>query len=429
VYVYTLREDGWVQQAYVKASNAERFDEFGKAVAVSADGNTLAVAASFEAGGASAINGDEGDNSRPQSGAVYIFTRTGAAWRQQAYIKASNTGEPDDGDTFGHAIALSGDGDTLAVGAPSEDSRATGIDGDQRDNSASASGAVYVFNRRGVNWAQQSYLKAANTHDGMLFGYAVGLSGDGSTLAAGAFDERGCANTINGRYEMTCGGTGAVYLFTRSGSSWSQHAYLKAREQDRGDSMGGSVAVSDDGNTVAAGAADEDSMTTGVNAVRSGHSGVVGAADDTSSGAGYVFVRNTGGWSQQASFKASNAGATDWFGVRLALSGDGATLAVGAPNEDSAGTGVGAKEDDESAEQAGAVYLFARKGAAWAQQVYFKGSRTGAFDEFGSALALSRDGRTLAVGARFEDGGARRVNGNEADNSAMDAGAVYVFGR
>jgi hypothetical protein len=257
----------------------------------------------------------------------------------------------------------------------------------------------------------------------------VGLSADRSTLTAGSFDERGCSNVINGPYEMKCGGTGAAYVFTRSAATWSQQAYLKAREQDRGDSLGGAIAISDDGNTVVAGAADEDSMTTGVNAVKSGDSGEVGAADDTSSGASYAFVRAGGTWIQHASFKASNTGMTDWFGLRLALSGDGNTIAVCAPNEDGAGRGFAAQPGDNSAEQAGAVYLFARSATGWVQQAYIKASNTDAFDEFGSSTALSRDGRTVAVGARFEDGAARGVNGNEGDNSLNDAGVVYVFSR
>src|SRR5687767_3048534 len=136
VYVYTRSGAGWLKQAYLKASNTGANDQFGNAVAISADGSTLAVAAVFEDSGATGINGNQADNSVEESGAVYVFTRTGTAWTQQAYIKASNTGGRDDGDTFGYAIALSDDGTTLAVGAPSEDSSAAGNNGNQADNSA-----------------------------------------------------------------------------------------------------------------------------------------------------------------------------------------------------------------------------------------------------------------------------------------------------
>ena len=148
--------------------------------------------------------------------------------------------------------------------------------------------------------------------------------------------------------------------------------------------------------------------------------------DDTSAGAAYVFVRAGTTWSQQASFKASNAGIEDWFAVRLALSGDGNTLAASAPNEDGGAKGINGKQDDNSADEAGAVYIFTRTGSTWACQSYVKGSNTEKYDEFGSAVALSRNG-TMAVGARMEDSGAKGMNGNEIDNSVTDSGAVYIF--
>src|SRR5690606_19004546 len=108
-------------------------------------------------------------------------------------IKASNTGgaSGDDvyGDKFGTSIALSADGSTLAVGACLEDSAATGIDGDQGDNSAGHAGAVYVFARSDTTWVQQAYIKASNTEAADYFGGSVALSADGSTLAVGAWRE------------------------------------------------------------------------------------------------------------------------------------------------------------------------------------------------------------------------------------------------
>jgi len=429
VYVYVRRGNGWSQQAYIKASNTGQDDQFGFNVALSADGNTLAVSAPYEDSAATGINGNQADNSMLNSGAVYVFARTGSAWSQQAYIKASNTGEADEGDQFGYSIGLTADGNNLVVGAIGEDSAATGVDGNQKDNAAQGAGAAYVFSRSGSTWSQQAYLKAANAGANFLFGYSVAFSGDGSTIAVGSFDEGGSSREINGPYDRRAAGTGAVYVFTRSGASWSQQAYLKAKEGDRQDSMGCWVAISDDGNTVAAGALDEDTMTPGINVVQSGHSGVVDGPDDNSSGAAYVFVRNGTTWTEQANFKASNVGKDDWFGIRLHLSGDGNSLAVGAPNEDSAAQGINGNQNDNSADEAGAVYLFGRDGATWSQQVYFKGSNTEKFDEFSSAIALSRNGRTMAVGAHFESSGAKGINGNQRDNSMSQAGAVYIFVR
>jgi len=429
VYVFVRRGDTWVQQAYIKALNTGQGDNFGYFVALSADGNTLAATANWEASAATGVNANQNDDSIQQAGAAYVFVRTGDTWSQQAYIKASNTGraaasseEWDDGDQFGTALALSGDGNTLAVGAISEDSGATGINGDQKDDSAPSAGAVYVYRRTGATWSQQAYLKSAQIDAGDLFGFSLALNAEGNVLAVGGYEEDGSSTVVNGPYDNNLSGAGAVYIFRRSGTTWSQEAYLKSSTPDGGDSLGAFVAISDDGNTVAADALDEDTMANGVNAVRQGDRVL-----NTSSGAAYVFVSENGTWKQQASFKASNTGKEDWFGVRLALSGDGHTLAIAASMEDSAAQGINGNQDDDSAAEAGAVYLFTRSGSQWTQRAYIKGSNTEAFDEFGSSIGLNRDGSIMVVSARGEDSAARGANGNQADNSADEAGAAYVF--
>jgi hypothetical protein len=396
VYVYSRSPNGWPQQAYLKASNTGANDQFGYAVSLSADGNTLAVSAVYEDSSARGINGNQADNSVAESGAVYVFARSGSTWSQQAYLKASNTGGQEDGDTFGYSVSLSGDGNTLVVGAPSEDSAAIEINGDQANNAAGGAGAVYMFTRNGSAWSQQAYLKSPTARANALFGYSVSLDNSGNTLAAGAFDEDG--------------GKGAVHVFTRAGVTWSHQARLQASNAERQDSLGVWVSISDDGNTIAAGSLDEDSLLTGVNP------GTAGAADqtsDTSAGAAYAFVRAGTMWSQQAFMKASNSGKEDWFGARVALSGDGNTMVAAAPNEDSAAKGIGGNQQDDSAQEAGAAYVFTRTGVTWGAPLYLKSADNKQFDEFGSSAALSRDGRTMAVGARIAD----------------KTGAVYVFSR
>jgi hypothetical protein len=148
---------------------------------------------------------------------------------------------------------------------------------------------------------------------------------------------------------------------------------------------------------------------------------------DSSTGAVYVFVRNGGTWTQQAFIKSSHPNKEDWFGSRLTLSGDGNTLAVGAQLENGGSKGINGKQDDLSAEDSGAIYLFTRTGTTWVQKAYIKASNAEAYDEFGSAMALSKDGKILAVGARSEASSAKGVNGNMNDNSAPGAGALYIF--
>jgi hypothetical protein len=426
VYVYTRAGSGWTQQAYVKASNPRESAAFGHAVALSADGNTMAVSAFWEPSAATGINGNQRDESIPQAGAVYVFTRRGTTWTQQAYVKASNTGEAGtadtfgEGDQFGFSMALSADGSTLAVGALTEDGGVPGINGNQTSNAAASAGAVYVFTRTGDAWSQQAYVKSANIDAGDMFGYAVALSADGSILAVGAFDEDGSARGINGKPDNMNNGSGAAYVFTRTGGTWSQQAYIKASNGEPQDSFGVHVALDDDGDTLLVGSLDEDCSATGVNPPGCGSDW----KEDLSMGAAYVFVRSGTTWAQQAFIKASNTGFNDWFGSRVTLSGDGNTAAVGASLEDGSATGINGRQDNDAAGEAGAVYLFTRTGTTWSQQAYVKGANTQAFDEFGSSIALDRSGRMLVSSALGEDSGR---GGNPADNSVEASGAVYVF--
>lgn len=142
----------------------------------------------------------------------------------------------------------------------------------------------------------------------------------------------------------------------------------------------------------------------------------------------YVFARDAAAaWSQQAYLKASNSGASDWFGHGLALSGDGYTLAVGAPFEDGSAIGIGGNSNN-SALDSGAAYVFAHNPAgAWAQQAYVKAPNSETLDELGSSVALSGDGFTLAVGALVEASAATGIGGDRNDNGASESGAVYLY--
>ncbi|MEP6959306.1 MAG: FG-GAP repeat protein, partial [Nitrospirota bacterium] len=261
----------FAQQAYIKASNAQANDAFGESVALS--GDTLIVGADSEASNATGINGNQADNSAPNSGAVYVFTRTNGVWTQQAYLKASNTNAQDE---FGHSLDFSGD--TLVVAAHGEASKATGVNGDQTDNTAPDSGAVYVFTRTNGVWTQQAYIKASNTDAGDEFGDTKALSGD--TLAVGAV-EASCATGINGdQTNNNCPAAGAVYVLTRTAGVWTQQAYIKASNTDAGDNFGQYVVVS--GNTFAVTAQYEASKATGINGNQLDNSAPI-------SGAAYVF--------------------------------------------------------------------------------------------------------------------------------------------
>lgn len=400
--------DPVVQQAYLKASNRDIDDFFGYSVAAS--GETIVVGAPYENSKAKGVDGNQLDNSKPDSGAVYVFSRSSGQWIQQAYLKPSNTGT---GDSFGWSVAISGD--SLVVGAPDEDSNAVGVNGAGNNDFSNDSGAAYVFVRNGSSWTQQAYLKASNTGDQDHFGGTVAISGD--TIVVGAYAEASNAVGVNGNQANNSSPfAGAAYVFVRHGTTWTQQAYLKASNTHFGDRFGTAVAVS--GDTIVVGAQYEQSKAEGVNGDQS---------DDSLAyaGAAYVFTRVLDVWSQQAYLKASNTDAYDRFGWAVAVDGD--TIVVAAPNERSSATGVDGNQLDESTPGAGAVYVFDRTGTTWSQQAYLKASNTGALDAFGHALDVSKN--ALVVGAAWEMSAATGVNGDQNDDSTNQAGAAYAFVR
>ncbi|CAN5502218.1 hypothetical protein BH20VER3_BH20VER3_04510 [soil metagenome] len=405
---YPITVDPIAQLAYLKASNSDAGDSFGSAVAVS--GDTVVVGAPFESSNATGVNGDETDNSALSAGAAYVFVRNGNIWSQQAYLKASNT---DAGDRFGISVSISND--TLLIGADSESSNATGINGNQADNNAQHSGAAYVFVRNGDTWTQQAYLKASNTNSFDTFGWSAAVSDN--TAVVGAVDEDSDATGVNGdEFNEQAGSSGAAYVFVRDGDTWTQQAYLKASNTDIADEFGFSVAIS--GTTVVVGAVYESSNATGVNGDETDDSLI-------SAGAAYVFVRNDDTWTQQAYLKASNTVIGNFFGGSVAVSSD--TVVIGAIGDPSSATGVNGDQNNNDAPISGAAYVFVRNGDTWSQQAYLKASNTDPGDEFGFSVAAS--GSTAIVGARLESSKAVGVNGDQTDNSAFGAGAAYVFVR
>ena len=208
-YVFTRSGTSWSQQAKLQASDLQDNDQFGGIVVI--EGDTVVAAARLE------------DTGGSQSGAVYVFTRSGTSWSQQAKVVASDAAA---GDRFGQYVAI--DSDTLVVGADGENSYA---------------GAVYVFTRSGTSWSQQAKLVASDAAASAYFGNSVAIEGD--TMVAGAY-RSGAVD-----------GVGAAYVFTRSGTSWSQQAKLVASDAAGLNYFGYRVVISN--NTVVAGAYGQNS--------------------------------------------------------------------------------------------------------------------------------------------------------------------------
>ncbi|MCA1809195.1 MAG: FG-GAP repeat protein [Kiritimatiellia bacterium] len=332
-YVFTRSGTTWSQQKKLVVPDGNSNTWFGYAVALSSNGNTVLVGA---------MGADT------NQGAAYVFTRYGATWSQPTKLVA------DDGaayDYMGHGVALSSNGYTALVGASFAD---VGGRADQ--------GAAYVFTGSGGSWNQQKKLIAADGALSDVFGHAVALSSDGNTALVSAY-QSGIANL------------GAGYVFKRSGSAWSQQAKLTAADGATGNQLGWAVALSGNGNTALLGTP----------------WGIVGR---TMSGAGYVFTRSGATWSQQAKLAAADGREWDDFGYTVALSGDGNTALIGAPDAD-----VGGHADQ------GAGYLFARSGSAWSQQEKVAAADGATYDYFGCAVALSADAQTVLVGAYYPNTG------------------------
>ena len=338
-YVFVRVGNKWSQEAYLKATNTDAEDRFGTAVAIS--GDWIAVGAPMESSATSGVNGFQGSNVFAAAGAAYAYKRINGVWTPQLYIKASN---PNPGDEFGAELAM--DGTTIAIAARFEDSNSKGVNQNGANNSATDSGAVYVFQEQGGVWAQDAYLKASNTDIDDRFGNAVTVSGE--TVVVGAANEDSAAQGINGdAFDNSAQYSGAAYVFSKTGGVWTQEAYLKASNSEASDGFGSAVSLS--GDRLIVGSFAEDSGASGINGNQLDNS--MGA-----SGAAYSLIRSNGIWTQNAYLKATNPGSPDHFGIAVAITGD--TVLVGARYESSQSAGVNGDQTDNSLILSGAAYAF-----------------------------------------------------------------------
>lgn len=405
VYVFRKTGAAWAQEAVLAAASQRAYDQLGVSVSLSADGSTLAAG----------MTGDDGANGMlDDAGAVVVFKRTGTAWAEQETLRART---PAAGDGFGWSVSLSADGTRLAVGAPFEDSDATGVNGAVTNTTRYlSSGAAFVFAASGASWSSPVFFKAPNRGANDLFGQELSLSGDGRTLAVGAPSEDSGAGALAMQNDAALN-AGAAYVFREAGA-WTFDAYVKASVVTQLSRFGAALALSDDGAVLAAGAPGESGNGVGL----TGNPANVGVG---ASGAVFVFRRGAD-WAQEAYVKSTNSQEADAFGSAVALSGDGATLAAGAPGEDSDATGVDSPLTNERAADSGGVFVYVHS-TAWAFGATVKPSNTGAGDGFGSSVALG--GSTLLVASPGEDSSATGVNGDGANDGAMESGAAYAFTR
>ncbi len=334
-YVFTNTGTTWTQQAKLIASDGVLNDEFG--YAVSLDGNTALIGAYFD------------DDNGNASGSAYVFTRTGNTWTQQAKLIASDGAVQD---RFGISVAL--DGDTALIGAHGNNGY---------------KGAAYVFTRTGNTWTQQTKLIASDGAAPDCFGWRVALSGDTALIGSPQDND-------NGLY------SGSAYVFTRTGTTWTQQAKLIVSDGAVNDCFSWSVSLS--GDTALIGSPFDDDQ-------------------GGDSGSAYVFTRSGTTWTQQAKLLRSDGGSGEGFS-QYAVSLDGDTAIIGCWYDNTI-----------NGTWCGSAYMYTRTGTTWTERQKLTASDPGLRDHFGVSVALS--GNTAIIGAMNDD------------DMGIDSGSAYVFTR
>ncbi len=327
-YIFFRSGDAWSQQEKLIATDGSAGDNFGWSVSINGD---------------TAVVGAYGDDiSGADQGSAYVFVRTGTAWGQQQKLVATDGAA---NDQFGSGVSI--EGDTIIVGAFGDDS---------------FRGSAYVFSRTGVSWLQQQKLTATDGISDDDFGWAVSINGESAAICAPRDD----------------GSRGSVYVFVRSGSSWSVQQKLTASDRATLDQFGYSVDISGD------------------------HL-VAGSVNDAPAGSAYVFNRSGASWSEQQKLGASGATLNDNFGTSVAI--DGMTLIVGANSS-----------DDGPATDRGRASIWVRMSQVqtiWMESQQIVAGDGAIGDNFGVSVALSGD--TAIIGSYLDDDG------------LPDSGSAYIF--
>jgi flagellin-like hook-associated protein FlgL len=323
VQIWRRVNDSWVFDTEIDGVGGS--DKSGSAISLSYDGSTLAIGAA---------NNDDGPGSN--SGHVRVFRDNGATWQQ---LGSAILGEAS-GDLSGSAVSLSADGNTVAIGAPDND-----------DNGGN-SGHVRVFENIAGTWTQVGIDIDGEATDDVSGSY-VAISADASIVAVGAH-----ANDSNGQ------NSGHVRIYQDNGGTWTSIGEITGVAAA---DLAGAVSLSSDGRTIAVGAREND--------------------DGPGNNSGHVRIFNYDGssWNQVGDAILGSAD-SDHSGYSVALSGDGKTVAIGAKDH-----------DDGANDNAGEVRVYHNENGIWTLVTTHTGSAGS--DEFGVSVALSDDGRTLAAGA------------------------------
>lgn len=411
VHVYEKPGTGpWVFRTRLLAPFPDDDDRFGSALALSADGRVLAVGSPEMDALGSADSG--ANNNGSDTGGVYVFKRMGNTWPVAAFVQGSGASN---GDQFGASVDLSDDGQTLVVGATQ---LGKAFADPTRD------GKAFVFQDQSNIWTEQATLRDDNLVSGNAFGHAVALSADGNTLAVGDPRDKSLGTGVHAAPLTDAGALnrGAVHLFARAGNAWARTSFVKAPRDVGSAHFGSSVDIDATARTLLVGAPQADLDP----------ADLLDNTTYSNSGAAFVLVAEPAGWSFAAMLRAPAPVAEDGFGTVVALSSDGRTAAAGAYLQDGVGVGVGGITTGVTSSGFGAAYAFLATTAGWGPAVVLKPSDavgTGG-TWHGRSVALSGDGRTLAVGASAHDGNAAGIQADPTLSQGLNltnSGAVYLY--
>jgi hypothetical protein len=362
VYVCIQNSMGqWDTVQKLKANDAANYTYLGgvgtqtdqlRGVSISGDGSIIVAGSSYN------------DPNGTDSGAAYVFEKSGSTWTQFQKIVASDGAASDH---FGASVSVSRDGSTIAVGSP-------------YDDTTTDQGAAYIFEKVGGTWTQVQKIVQSDTLANSSFGgTGVELTDDGTTILVGAsFHDTGGTNT------------GRAYIFDKAANgTWSQTQILRASNGGASDHFASGIGISGDGTVICCGAYGED---TG------------GIAD---AGAAYIFVKSAAGaWSQTETqfIQASDGTTSDFFGLGVSVSQNGDRILVGA------------YMDDTTEGDSGSMYIFDRTNGVWTQTNHLYPGHATAPGGYGMSSAISDDGKVYMVGSPYDD-----------SSLNADSGAVYVY--
>jgi hypothetical protein len=407
--------------AYLKRSANSADWSFGRTLAFSPDGNALAVgqssavelftrrsgawswaqtlpfewldqpALAFARDGSLLVGLPGADATLPDGGQVQLFVPTPSGW---ALADTWRSPAPTENGRFGGSVSVSADGSVAVVGEPG----------------VFTPGRFHVYRRSGGVWSLQQSVAPVAPEAGSGFAQQTKVSADGSTIVVSAPHERSGEPDDPGDISQPHAGAAFVYGFEADTGTWRLRAYLKAPSPMADAWFGSATAISGNGSTVVIG-----ERFRGVEAW-------------PSAGRAYVFQRGAGGYTLAQTLTSPQARDRRHFGGHaMALTPDGTALAIGEIGDASRGVGAGADPTQEGLSWAGATHVYRLEGGRFVHAQYLKASNTGQGDMFGWSVAITDDAGTVAVGAPAEGSDSTGIGGNQADNSVLHRGAVYLY--